>query len=104
MNCQSSCSVARRKRRAPSPRLRGEGRGEGAFLRFEPIERPDTLKRPLTRIVLAMLRIASAIRPLPARGERLGRRRINRSHPFLASDFELGDNPAHMTTFMESLY
>jgi hypothetical protein len=58
--------------------------------------------RPLTRIALAMLRIASAIRPLPARGERLGRRRINRSHAVSAADFELGDNPAHMTTFMES--
>jgi hypothetical protein len=62
-----------------------------------------TLKRPLTRIALAMLRIASAIRPLPARGERLGFRRINRYNPVAASDFELGDNRARMTTFLEAL-
>ncbi len=52
---------------APSPRVRGEGRGEGAVSRALSLRahhwRSDSRRGPLTRI-------ADAIRPLPARGER----------------------------------
>ena len=52
---------SRRGSRPPSPRVRGEGRGEGAFPPGS-----DSRQRPLTRIVS----LRSTLRPLPAqRGE-----------------------------------